>query len=104
MIIAEIGLNHVGSKKLAMKYVEQLCDTDIDGLTFQVPEPDFFLDKKYKHLKIQNNYLTTCLNHAKSCGKKIGVAICDLHSIKEFENNKIDFTFQVLNAILSKKI
>ena len=49
-----------------MKYVEQLCDADIDGLTFQVPEPDFFLDKKYKHLKIENDHLINCLNHAKS--------------------------------------
>jgi len=43
MIIAEVGLNHLGSVVLANLYVEQLMATNIDAVTFQVREPEYYL-------------------------------------------------------------
>ena len=43
MIIAELGLNHLGDEMLAMKYVDKLASMAVDGITFQVPQETGYL-------------------------------------------------------------
>ena len=40
MLIAEIGLNHLGYAFQAQEYIEKLVKTDIEGITLQVREPE----------------------------------------------------------------
>ena len=42
MIIAEIGLNHMGSEPYAFSLVNKLLETKIDAITFQVPNDEYF--------------------------------------------------------------
>ena len=42
MIVAEIGLNHLGNEKLLKKYIKILNNSDVDAITIQVIK-DFFL-------------------------------------------------------------
>ena len=36
MIIAEIGLNHLGNKTLLNKYTDKLSRTKVDGISIQI--------------------------------------------------------------------
>ena len=36
MIVAEIGLNHLGNEKLLKKYIKILNNSDVDAITIQV--------------------------------------------------------------------
>ena len=42
MLVAEIGLNHKGSKTLLTKYVNFLLKSKIDAITFQI-QPDQYI-------------------------------------------------------------
>ena len=44
--IAEIGLNHLGSEQIAKKYLNNLINTRIDGVSFQIKKETFY--KKFK--------------------------------------------------------
>ena len=44
--IAEVGLNHLGSEKIAKKYLNYLINTSVDGISFQIKNQDF--NKKFK--------------------------------------------------------
>ena len=49
MLIAEIGLNHLGNTTLAKKYIKSLVNTEIDGITLQVRESDYYINNpKFK--------------------------------------------------------
>ena len=56
MIIAEIGLNHNGSFEIAKQYVSDLCETKIDGITFQVRESAFYQNEYSKYSLQQTEY------------------------------------------------
>ena len=43
MYISEIGLNHLGSSKKLMNYVHCLNDTNVDALTVQIREPEYYI-------------------------------------------------------------
>ena len=51
MIIAEIGLNHLGSIKLAEMYIQGIAETEVDGITFQIREQGYYANKK-AHLEL----------------------------------------------------
>lgn len=97
MIIAEIGMNHIGSVKLANIYVDQLISTDIDGITFQVREPEYYI--KNPHLKF-NEYDKICKIVQKS-NKKFGIAIADIDMIDYFEKINVDFYKVIRNDMLN---
>ena len=53
MLVAEIGLNHFGSERIANQFIDELLKTDIDAITFQVAGNEFY--KKNRKLKLPNN-------------------------------------------------
>ena len=100
MIIAEIGLNHLGSNTLADLYVSQLTSTNIDGITFQVREPEYYKNKpKYKSL----NYLNI-FNQIHKSHKKVGIAIADINMIDYFESLNVDFYKVIRNDMVNHKL
>ena len=42
LFIAEVGLNHNGDEKYAYHYLNKLLKTDIDGISFQIREKNFY--------------------------------------------------------------
>ena len=82
MIIAEVGLNHLGDEMLAMKYVEKLANMKVDGITFQIPSETFFKEPKNKYLKLNPDCIIDALRYTQSKGVKFGLAIGDIGLIE----------------------
>ncbi len=47
LIIAELGLNHNGNFNLALQMIDKAKEAGVDGVKFQVYNPDLFINKKY---------------------------------------------------------
>ncbi len=95
MIIAEIGLNHLGDSKYAYNYVKELVRS-VDAITFQIREPEFYIDSKFSKYILSNNDYKKLIKYIHSKHKKVGIAICDASKINFFINSEIDF-FKILS-------
>ena len=51
MIIAEIGMNHLGNISSAEIMLMDLFKTEVDGITFQVREKEYYTKKPEYKLK-----------------------------------------------------
>jgi len=76
MIIAEIGLNHRGSYELAEQYVTSLLATDVDAITFQIREPEFYVGN-FQNFKLSLDEYHKLRIKIKQSGKLFGIAISD---------------------------
>ena len=111
--IAEIGLNHLGSEHIAKKYLNNLINTSIDGISFQIKkdifykkyklafkkkdrsfsknfrEKDFFLNvlknNKIKKLTLSNNFYRYAIKKCKDNNKLIGFAVQDTKKINQYK-------------------
>jgi len=102
MLIAEIGLNHLGNTTLAKKYIKSLVNTEIDGITLQVRESDYYINNP--KFKLTKNLYQELINLAKQYDKQIGIAIADINMIDFFESLNIDFYKVIRNDIINKKL
>ena len=99
MIIVEIGSNHRGSIELADKYIDNLIKTDVDGITFQIREPEFY-HGRYKDLgRLTFDDYSHIKKKINDAGKKFGLALCSLN-IKKYPSP--DF-IKILSKDLSNK-
>lgn len=99
MIIAEIGLNHMGSEDYALHLVKSLIKIKrIDAITIQVREESFYKGSR-KKLILNDNVYKKINDLIKKKNKKFGVALCDYKKIKFYENLKIDFVKIINNDI-----
>ncbi len=99
MIIAEVGLNHLGIRANAQRYIHDLLQTDIDAITFQVREPEYYkLNPGFKLLS--RDYINIC-SHIQTYGKKFGIAIADIDQIDFFETLNVDFYKVIRNDMLN---
>jgi sialic acid synthase SpsE len=90
MIIAEIGLNHMGAAAYAEHYVNQLLKTSVDAITFQIREPDFYLRKERKDLTLDTELYHKLSNKIKSQGKSFGLALSDISLLSALDKS-VDF-------------
>jgi sialic acid synthase SpsE len=94
LIICEIGLNHLGSKKELREYTEFISKKDIYGATIQILKDSFY--EKFNNLKIDNDSVINFIKELKVNNKKVGLAIDDVVKVDIFKDEKIDF-YKVLN-------
>ena len=101
--IAEIGLNHLGSERIAKKYLGFLVNSNVDGISFQIKkeifykefklafykkdisfsknfrERKFFLKtlktNKFKRLTLTNNFYRYAIKLCKNKKKMVGFAV-----------------------------
>tara|TARA_R110002012_G_scaffold100670_2_gene239409 strand:- start:10577 stop:11317 length:741 start_codon:yes stop_codon:yes gene_type:complete len=99
MIIAEVGLNHLGSIDRAIQYVEKLITTDVDGITFQIREDEFYQGTDMYRLSLRNQDYKKLAMLIKSANKQFGVAIANIHKIKFLESIDTDFYKVIRNDI-----
>lgn len=97
MIIAEIGLNHLGKKKYLNRYLNTLLKTNIDAITLQIREPNYY--KKYPYLKLDKKIYSYVSNYVHSYGKKFGMAVCDWSVINFLTSIGVDFYKVIRNDI-----
>ena len=91
--IAEIGINHLGSKNLLKKYLNYLDKLKIYGVTLQITDQMFF-KRKYKRLFINYNEAANIF-FSNIKNKKVGLVTDKLELIKRFKN-KSNF-FKILS-------
>ncbi len=102
MLIAEIGLNHLGSKELAKDYIYKLLDTYIDSITFQIREIEYY--EKKPELKLTNSDYIELIKIIKNNNKKVGIAIADINQIDFFESLNVNFYKIIRNDITNDKL
>ncbi len=100
MIIAEVGLNHLGKIDFVNQYIDALIETSTDAITFQVREPEFYI-KKWNGYDLRLNQLTysTIAKKIHSVGKKMGIAIGNIIYLDFFESIGVDFYKVIRNDI-----
>ena len=103
-IIAEIGLNHLGNYDLAQEYVDTLNLTSVEGITFQIREPEFYLRPEKVHLQLVPSQYEILSKRIKNSGKSFGVAIADINQIDFFETLDTDFYKVIRNDITNKEL
>jgi len=91
MIIAEIGLNHMGSELMAMKMLKKLVKKKIDAVTFQIKKPSFYTeDRPYKR-KLSNDFYKRAIEYTHRNNKLIGFAIADKNMVHVLNHGGADF-------------
>jgi len=100
MLVAEVGLNHLGNEDIAMKYVNRIVNSTIDAITFQVLDDSFFHQKKYRGYQLTNEFLLETLLQTKRGKKQYGIAIDSTLVIPIFTGHDLDF-FKVLSKDLN---
>lgn len=122
--IAEIGLNHLGSKTYSKYYLKNLLKSKIDGISFQIKTKSWYKEyyrsfkkrnynfcnkfrngkffeislekKKFIKLKLSKQFYKETINLCKKKGKLIGFAISSKKDLEFLSKFKIDF-IKVLN-------
>lgn len=98
MIIAEIGLNHLGSEEYLNEYLDILLKSSVDAITLQVREPEFYKNTDFSEFTLPQGVYTKVSKAVKLSGKKFGVALSDL-SLVPFFDNIVDF-YKILSKDL----
>jgi N,N'-diacetyllegionaminate synthase len=101
MIIVEIGLNHLGSKKILSEFLKKIPE-NVDGVSIQVISDEFFHNPKYSHLKLNDETLYDFINKLLLLGKKVGLAIDDHGKVGRFMPEKISF-YKILSKDIENK-
>lgn len=98
MIIAEIGLNHLGKKSLLDLYIKKA--KKVDGLTIQILSDSFYLkNKKFSDFKLSEPLINKFIEQSYNEGFKVGLVIDDHNLIDKYHSKYISFY-----KILSKDI
>tara|TARA_B100000029_G_C17582220_1_gene959977 strand:+ start:150 stop:896 length:747 start_codon:yes stop_codon:yes gene_type:complete len=100
MIILEAGLNHFGKVKEAREYLNFFLKSNFKKLTFQINTKEYY--KKYP-FKLPISFYKYALKKTKQKGKKIGLAVCDHRTFKEYKSIKFDF-YKLLSIGIDNEI
>lgn len=102
MIIAEIGLNHLGDEAYAREYLDSLCAGPVDAITFQIREKTFYRNNpQYAGCVLTDDFYRRAARSARESNKQFGMAICEIDLLKECEEWGTDF-YKVLSKDLSR--
>ena len=99
MIIAEIGRNHLGIVQSAYDYIDQLVQTDVDGISLQIREKEYYESpekKQYVWDMQEYEYLATAV---KNKNKQFGMALADPSLVEFFQSIDTDFYKVIRNDI-----
>ncbi len=99
IIFCEIGLNHLGSEVYAREYLNELCISSVEGITFQVRENNFYKEANNSDLKLSKEFYHQSINEVKAAGKKIGIALAEIDLVDFFIENDADFYKIIRNDI-----
>jgi sialic acid synthase SpsE len=109
VIIAEIGINHLGDKNKLNLFCDELAKTDFDAVTVQVREPEFYNNLKYRGMSLTDHAYRRIAKQIKLInGQKFGVALADIEKLSMFEEIGCDFykilSKDFLNAEFVKEV
>ena len=90
-VIAEIGLNHNGSKDRALNLLNEVVKSDVDGVTFQIREREFYDASHPRKVDFSNDFYTELVGIAGKHNKEFGIAICDCDKLDSMRGMNISF-------------
>jgi len=99
MLIAEVGLNHLGDEELALRYVNYLSKTSVDAISFQVREAEYYQRSEKKKFKLSNEVYREAARIIHENKKKFGVALADIEMVDFFESLGANFYKVIRNDI-----
>ena len=89
MIVAEVGLNHLGNVELLKKYIFKINKTNVDAISFQVLSKKFFYENNLKKYYIPREKIMKLI--FKYSKKKVGLIVDEVsHDIIKFKK-RINF-------------
>ena len=93
MLVAEVGLNHLGSVTRLKKFIDVINKSNVDAITFQIIKKDFFIKNGLiKYYINKKKILDIIFKYTK---KKVGLVVEEIDSDLEKFKKKISF-FKVL--------
>ena len=104
MIVAEIGINHMGDEKYAKTYIDRLSQSKIDAITFQVREKSFYKKVRWQSFLLSDKFYKSAITKIRLNNKKVGIAISDTKKIDFFESLNVDFYKILSKDLLNNKL
>ena len=99
MIVAEIGLNHLGDRKILEYFLHDLSSSDVGAITLQIREPKLYENAIWEKYKLSDELYKYASSEVRRSGKKFGLAIADQRKIGQFKHD-CDF-FKILSRDLN---
>lgn len=91
-MIAEIGLNHLGSEERAWDMLRKTLNTEVDAVTFQIREPKFYTLNDSAHSPLPMAFYSAASKLTHDHGKAFGLALCDINLVEKILLEvKVDF-------------
>jgi sialic acid synthase SpsE len=107
-IIAEIGLNHNGSKNRARNLVNEVVKSDVDGITLQIRESEFYDASHPRKVEFSNEFYSELIGIAGKHRKKFGLAICEYDKLDSLRDMNISFwktlSWDISNVVLQNAL
>ncbi len=110
MFVLELGVNHLGSKKLLNNFFNFFIKSSFKMVTIMMQSQDYYI-KNPNHV-LKNSEYENMIKICKKNNKKIGLAVCDILTFSEVENLNFDFykllsvsntNIELINILKSKK-
>jgi len=89
--IAEIGLNHFGSEETAMQMVNASIAADVNAITFQIRENNFYQSDDVRKKKLNISFYEKIIKICHASNIQFGIAIAEIDLIEDFDKIGIDF-------------
>ena len=99
MIVAEIGLNHMGDRRMLEHFLHTLANSEVDAITLQIREPEFYENSRWEKYKLTEMMYIKASKQVRKSGKQFGLAISDKRLIPHL-SAYCDF-FKILSKDLS---
>lgn len=91
MFITEIGLNHKGDEIRAFRMLKELVGAEVDAVTFQIPEPDFYERVKEWGGPLSKEFYKEAIDFVHKNNKLIGFTVADKSMVSFLNSSGADF-------------
>lgn len=96
LIVAEIGMNHMGDELYADHYLTALGFVRPEGITFQVQTEAYYVEEAHSALRLSDEYYRRAAKRTKELGMLFGVSLCEVGKVPFFNEIGTDF-YKVLS-------
>jgi sialic acid synthase SpsE len=103
MIVCEVGLNHLGDVQMVSQYIEKACQSNLDAVTFQVREDQFYEGPRHHHLLLPDSVYAEAQRNLKQYGKKTGYAVAEICRVDALAELGADF-FKILSWDITNEL
>jgi N,N'-diacetyllegionaminate synthase len=84
-IVAEIGMNHCGSRSRAEGLLRDLVQTRVDAITYQIREKPFYDESHPRKFEFDDDFYQEAIRCGQSHGKEVGFAIAQPEKVEALD-------------------